>query len=212
MPEPYYSDEWVTIYHGDMCDGVPGVAEGSVPMFFTDPPYAREYLYLYERLSELAGWALTSDGHLFSYSGQLHLPEVMHRLGKELDYWWTIAALHYGDNGFIWPRGVSAMWKPILWYRSLGAPKNWKGMLFDRVEDHTRSPKDSTHPWQQGLMAPRRVFDVLKPSLVVDPFMGTGTTLRAAKDLGIRSIGIELEEEYCELAVRRLGQEVLSGA
>ncbi|MGH9252244.1 MAG: DNA methyltransferase, partial [Acidimicrobiales bacterium] len=66
------------------------------------------------------------------------------------------------------------------------------------------------HPVEKpvGLMR-HLIFHCPPLAEVVDPFMGSGTTLRAAKDCGRRAIGVEIEERYCEIAARRLGQEVL---
>jgi modification methylase len=67
-------------------------------------------------------------------------------------------------------------------------------------------PENSDHPapFPKGL--PARAIETAAPSSILDPFSGSGTTLRAAKDAGIRGIGIELSERYCEMAANRLAQ------
>ncbi len=67
----------------------------------------------------------------------------------------------------------------------------------------------SEHPTPFPLQLPTIAIEATTARTVLDPFMGSGTTLRAAKDLGRKAIGIELSERYCEIAVKRLAQEVL---
>lgn len=70
---------------------------------------------------------------------------------------------------------------------------------------------DNAHPAPFPLGLPGRAIESVAPRLVVDPFAGSGTTLRAAKDAGVRAIGVELSERYCEMAAQRLAQESLFG-
>jgi site-specific DNA-methyltransferase (adenine-specific) len=75
----------------------------------------------------------------------------------------------------------------------------------------TNTPRDRQHMTQKPIELMRKLLAVVPSGgVVLDPFMGSGTTLRAAKDLGLRAIGIEMEERYCEIAAGRLSQEVLT--
>ena len=66
------------------------------------------------------------------------------------------------------------------------------------------------HPTVKPLKVVMDLVSRIEPAgVILDPFMGSGTTLRAAKDLGWKAIDIEIEERYCEIAVKRLAQEVL---
>lgn len=87
-------------------------------------------------------------------------------------------------------------------------------LIFSREEKAAGGLLDneSEHPCPKPLQLWRWLMSKFSKEgeLALDPFMGSGTTLRAAKDVGRRAIGIELEERYCEIAANRLRQEVLN--
>lgn len=86
-------------------------------------------------------------------------------------------------------------------------PHRWKGLV--RASERGESTK---HPTQKPvyLMAAIIEWRTKPGDLILDPYMGSGPVLRAAKDLGRKAIGIEIEEAYCEVAANRLAQEVLA--
>ena len=129
-----------------------------------------------------------------------------------MTYWWMIACLHSGSQAIVWTRGVAAGWKPILWYRY--KPTAFVvGDVDKPIYDTVGTPRNkaSGHPWEQaGADSMKYIAQLTKEGdTILDPFMGSGTTLVAAKQLGRKAIGIEIEERYCEIAVKRLAQEVL---
>jgi DNA modification methylase len=83
----------------------------------------------------------------------------------------------------------------------------WRGMLHGNMKEK----EIREHPTQKPLPVLKRILDMFPDAKsILDPFMGSGTTLRAAKDLQRKAIGIEIEEKYCEISARRMSQEVLA--
>jgi len=132
---------------------------------------------------------------------------------------------------FVWqkPNAAPAAFYPakidisfIVWTgkkSALYGHQHWKSMVFSYPfpqagcmarERFVDASGKAIHPCQGPLNLYLDIMTPLPPDTVVlDPYLGTGTTLRAAKDLGRKAIGIEIEEKYCEIAVKRLAQEVL---
>jgi len=188
------------IYHGDCRDVLPQLSE-PVDLVLTDPPYGLDFRGA-EWDSEIPDWLPLA---------RATAPIVIFTTAP-LTMWdyprpdWVNCWARPASNARSTSGGFSH-WSPVLVY---GKPK----FPTDYISLHAiqnAAPAWNTHPSPK----PERLYRWLvqhgspEGGLVVDPFMGSGTTLRAALDLGRKAIGIELEERYCEIAARRLSQMVL---
>ena len=176
--------------------------DDSVDLILTDPPYPKEFLYLWDELGEVAARVLKPGGYLATYSGQLYLDHVMSVLGEHLSYVWTMALQHKGATQLVNPRQLICAWKPILIYTKGDAGKIISASgsaLVDFIGDDYR--EKGFHEWGQGETAVGYIMKTLsKPNeLVLDPFVGGGTTLVVARDLKRKCIGIEIDEQYIDI-------------
>jgi site-specific DNA-methyltransferase (adenine-specific) len=227
--KPYYQDECVTLYHGDCRDILADLPVAD--LLLTDPPYnipqraavVRRNTTTIEHwgsaghnvavqewrpLVQLAGDAWIVDFGLQANDGcalaRAHeavcwVPTNFYALIKEA----PPPTPRPGFCSALEIAVVSRVGKP-KWYGSGYVPNRWSGLTPNR-----RNAAD--HPTQKPIEPMRALIRALSPvgAIVLDPFVGSGTTLRAAKDECRKAIGVEIEERYCELAARRLDQGVL---
>lgn len=116
----------------------------------------------------------------------------------------------------VWDKGIGRPMRgrfrnhlEYLVWGSHGAMPEAEDVYPSTLLKHAPPSNERTHVTEKPLSLLSELLSVSPPGLVLDPFMGSGTTLRAAKDHGRRAIGIEIEERYCEIAARRCAQEVL---
>lgn len=222
LPEPYYSHGGITIYHGDCRDILPHVTADVV---VTDPPYGINYNSDSRRFSRKSSpyWDCV-DNSLVSSLGPVRGDDGPFDpapwVGWPCVLW---GANHYADKltpsggWLVWDkrRGAEGMaesgWPlseaELAWTNVRGSVRVfrylWSGLLRDGDKG------EYYHPTQKPVALMRWCLSFVPDGVVLDPFMGSGTTLVAAKQLGRKAIGIEIEERYCEIAVKRLAQEVL---
>jgi site-specific DNA-methyltransferase (adenine-specific) len=194
--KPYYDEGGIVIYHGDCRDILPTLAFDVV---VTDPPYlGREDLFAVDALGVLDD--IDAPGFVFWPCNQ-DLPK---RRPDAVHVWHKSVPIHpCSTTG----HAAGHHYERILSY-GLGSRCEVFHVAAVMPNFAACASELTEHPTQKPLALVRPL--VLRTGgTVLDPFMGSGTTLRAAKDLGKRAIGIEIEERYCEIAAKRLGQEVL---
>lgn len=211
LPKPYYDEDGITIYHGDCREILPHLPK--VDLVLTDPPYGMDWDFTGQgsgsgakggRGSKFAGVTIHGDKEDFDPSFLLGYPKVIlwgfHHFPQHLSRGTVLIWLKKYDDAF----GTFLSDADLAWMNS-GC-----GVYASRVINPASFQSERQHPTQKPVELMAWCIDKSgSTGTVLDPFMGSGTTLVAAKQLGRKAIGIELEEKYCEIAVQRLAQKVL---
>lgn len=203
--KPYYQDNHCTIYNCDCEEILPDLPK--VDLVLTDPPYGLK------RFKKGIG---KSDRHKNKSNGIFNnnvpksdfLLEIISK-GKYSIVW--------GMNNFILPpTEYFLVWDKMQTVDNFASAElAWTNIkipakIFHYSIHQQNAVKFNGHPTEKSLKLFSWCISLSKKSnAILDPYMGSGTTLRAAKDLNRKAIGIELEEKYCEIAAQRLQQEVL---
>lgn len=223
---PYYDDGTVSIYHADALELLPALSD-RVDLLLTDPPFFMPAQHYSSRSQWQRTWGDTAilgrwwssvldvvlphlrpTASAFAFcddeSYPVFYPEFYRRFDQLAAIVWDKGKIGMGApwrhcHEFV----ISARWKDSKWCGSGGQP--------DILRHGSVPSTDRLHPVDKPMSL---LGELLRTStdpgdIVLDPFVGGGSTLEAAKSHGRRAIGIEIEERYCEIAAKRLAQEVL---
>jgi len=206
---PYYDDGTCVIYHGDCLEVLENLdGDWSV---VTDPPYGVGYKYDVHDDTPTDYWP-RFRGTVDTLRAIATPVVFTHRVKAlaELTGWDWVAVWNkpLAMAGLNW-LPIMPHWEPIFLYDIGG--RDDLPRSFDVISVNPVNARSSDHPCPKPVELYRELIRCFTPPsrTILDPFMGSGTTLRAAKDLGRKAVGIELSERYCEIAANRLAQEVL---
>lgn len=205
---PYYADDLVTIYHGDCREWMP-----EADVIVTDPPYGMGYQHGFRK----DGRAMGNDGVTIVGDDKPFDPAPVLALGLPTVMW---GGNHYADRlpaargWLVWDKrdgdgptdqsDAELAWTNVLSVVRVYSAR-WRGAMRQGREQR----EGRVHVNQKPVALMAWVLEFMPPGVVLDPFMGSGSTLVAAKNAARRAIGIEIEERYCEVAAQRCSQDVL---
>jgi DNA modification methylase len=224
--KPYYADEAVTLYHGD-CREVTAWLEADV--LVTDPPYGRGWE---------AGSGMLGGGRTRGHRGR-HQPGIAGdrdatMRDAALELWEGRLAIVFGDPLIAAPTGAvqvlayakpgdagakgaragfrrdaEFIWLAGPWPAAVGGQSSILSTSARCVGSPTGMAARYGHPHAKPVDVMETLIAACPPGVIADPFAGAGSTLVAARNLGRKAVGVELDERYCEKAARRLSQQPL---
>lgn len=229
MIAPYYEDELVTLYCADAFDVLPELADDSA-VVITDPPYL-ERTHKNSRSNRKT--AKDNKAIDFRHFDETKLRAALTECGR-ISPSWVVATLDYMtafDLEREAPEGLRVM-RTGVWVKTNPTPQltgdrpaqGWETISYMHVPGRARwhgggkhgnfvsslaTPTGHPTPKPEGMVRQFVEWFTDPGECVLDPFAGGGTTLVAARDLGRRAIGCELDENYCKLIVERLAQQVI---
>ncbi|MGW6699623.1 DNA-methyltransferase [Nocardia sp. NPDC055049] len=236
---PYYSDDRITLYHGDALEVMADLADESVDVVLTDPPYssggkrenARSIRQSMVRSMDNDEWirgdAMSTNGYVYLLRMcGLQWRRILRRGAHSLVFTdWRMsshlgAALESADLRqlplLVWDKqqlGMGAVFRnqhEFIVHTSVGTPAAPNRRDVPNVLAF-RSIRGGTHPTEKPETLLRTLLSVVAVpgATVLDPFAGSGSTLTAAQSLGMRAVGIEIDERYCEVVAERCAQGAL---
>lgn len=241
---PYYSDDLVTLYHGDCREWLAAQGDRSVDCVITDPPFDERTHNMVR--TNRHGYGTSGGGNrvlsggsdvrfdAWNHDAQLDLFATLGRITRR----WVVSNVAT-DTAFRFeveqpPAGLRVLrvgawvktnpmpiisadrpamgWEPIVYMHRDDVKPEWNGGG-KAANFVLPTSQGSGHPTQKplGMVASWVRLFTNPGDLILDPFAGSGTTLRAAKDEGRRVVAWEVREDFCELAARRLTQDTLFG-
>lgn len=226
----YYEDEFVQLHHGDCREILANMAEASVRAVLTDPPYTER---THAKARSLYADGIIHEGvTTFAAISDEDLRAVLSEMGR-VSQGWVVATLDYRhalEFDLNPPAGLKCQrvgvwvktnptpqitgdrpaqgWEAIGYFHRAKGRSVWNGggkhgnyvtRIADATGHPTTKPLAIVEDWVRMFSDPG--------DTILDPFAGSGTTLRAAVNNGRKAIGVEVEEKYCELIVKRLSQQ-----
>ena len=218
-----YPNDYINkIIQGDCLEVMKGIPDKSVDLVLTDPPYnaGREYdndnlsetqyeIFVNNFLSECKR-VLTDRGGLVVIIGVKYQKPITMWLFNNMNYCWEFC--WWKSNGMLNGKATFSNFEKVLWFS-----KN-EGVYYRQKPEYTDvwnipirpQTNDFGHPTPKDIKGINRILHLLskKDNVVLDPFLGSGTTAVACKELGRNFIGIEISPEYCKIAETRLKNTV----